>query len=124
MAEFMHDYMAKIAAGDFAGAAEYYANDVVAHQSGRSKWAGTYQGKEALLTWLGEISGGLQDLEITQHALTLGEGHAVALTVFSAKNGDKAYRGNRLVVYHVTDDKITELWAVDEDQYAMDEFLA
>jgi ketosteroid isomerase-like protein len=124
MSEFMHDYIARMEAGDFAGAAEYYADDLVAHQSGRSKWAGTRTGKEEMLAWLGEITGSLDDVQITQHALTTGDGHAVALTTFAATNGDKSYRGNRAVVYHTEGDKITELWVIDEDQYAIDEFFA
>lgn len=91
---------------------------------GRSKWAGTRNGKEAMLAWLQEITGSLDDVQIGQHALTVGDGHAVALTTFSATNGDKSYSGNRAVVYHTEGDKITELWVIDEDQYAIDEFFA
>jgi hypothetical protein len=29
-----------------------------------------------------------------------------------------------VVVYHVSDGKVTELWVVDEDQQAVDEFLS
>ncbi len=42
MAHFVQDYPNKIAAGDWVGAAEYYADDIVSHQSGHSKWSGTF----------------------------------------------------------------------------------
>ncbi len=123
MAHFMQDYLEKIAAGDWAGAAAYYADDIVAHQSGHSSWSGTFTGKAAVLDWLGSVSAGLDSMTIDHHALTLGEGHAVVLNTLSATRGDRTYRGNRAVVYHIGDDKITELWAMDWDQAAIDAFM-
>ena len=123
MAHFMQDYLNKIAAGDWEGAAEYYADGVVAHQSGHSNWSGSFSGKAAVLDWLGSISAGLDSLTIDHHALTVGEGHAVVLNKLSATRGDSSYGGNRAVVYHVSDDKITELWAMDWDQAAFDAFM-
>jgi ketosteroid isomerase-like protein len=123
MAHFMQDYLEKIAAGDWAGAADYYADDVVSHQAGTSSWSGTRNGKQAVLDWLGSISAGLDSMAIDHHALTLGEGHAVVLNSLSATRGDQSYRGNRAVVYHIGDDKIFELWALDWDQAAFDAFM-
>ena len=37
--------------------------------------------------------------------------------------GDRSYSGNRAVVYHLSDDKIAGLWAMDWDQAAFDAFM-
>ena len=124
MSDFMHDYFAKINAGDWQGAAEYYADDVIAHQSGHSKWSGSFEGKEAVLAWLNGMTSGLDSFSIDYHALTTGEGHAVLLNKMSATRGDKTYTGNRVIVYHVDDNKITELWAIDENQDAFNAFMS
>ena len=123
MAHFMQDYIDRIAAGDWAGAAEHYTDEIVAHQSGHSHLSGTFTGKAAVLDWLRSVSAEVDSMTIDHHALTLGDGHAVVLNAFSATKGDRSFRGNRAVVYHVDDDKITELWVVDWDQAAFDAFM-
>lgn len=124
MPDFMNTYLERIAAKDFAGAGEFYADDMVAHQSGRHQWSGDYQGKDAFLAMLGDMTGSFDSLDISHHAHMEGEGHNAVLNSITVTRGGKSFSGNRVVVYHTSDDKITELWIVDQDQAALEEFLA
>jgi len=124
MADFMRDYIEKIKAKDWAGAAAYFADHITFHQSGTGAYSGTRSGKEEVLSWMGEITASTDSMEIEAHALTEGDGHAVAITTFSATKGDASFSGKRVVVYHLGDNVITELWAIDEDQAGMDAFMA
>ncbi len=76
-----------------------------------------------MLDRLGSMSAELDSMTIDHHALTVGDGLAVVLNTLSATKGDQSYSGNRAVVYHIGDDKITELWAMDWDQTAIDAFV-
>ena len=65
-----------------------------------------------MLNWLGSVSAGLDSMTIDHRALTLGDGHAVVLDTLSPTKGDRSFSGNRAVVYHVGDDKISVSCAV------------
>ncbi len=123
MAHFLHDYIDKIVAKDWKAAADYWADDVVFHQSGHGKWSGTRKGKAEALAWLRELTATLDSMDMEHHALTMGDGHGVALMRVHATKGDESYHGNRLAVYHLDDSKITEIWTIDEDQAAMEAFF-
>jgi hypothetical protein len=120
----MKTYIERILAKDFAGAGEFYAADIVAHQSGRGPWSGNFQGKAAFMEALAGMTGSVDTLDIAHHALTVGDGHAVVLNRLTITKGDDTFQGNRVVVYHLGDNEITELWVVDQDQQGLDEFLA
>lgn len=124
MSDFMNTYLERIAAKDFAGAGEFYTDDLIAHQSGRGPWSGDFQGKPAFMEALAGMTGSVDTLDITHHALTVGEGHAVVLNQLTLTKGGDTFQGNRAVVYHLGDNQITELWVVDQDQQGLDEFLA
>jgi hypothetical protein len=68
--------------------------------------------------------GRLDSMRIEEHDLPASDDHAVVLNTAHYERGGKHPATNRVVVYHVAGDKITEMWLIDADQRAADEFPA
>ena len=56
------------------------------------------------------------------HAILADDDHVVVLVNSSVSRGSKAYSGNTVFVFHVNGDKVTEVWSVPKDPYALDAF--
>ena len=65
-----------------------------------------------------ERSGGAMPVEV--HDLLESEDHVVALVRRTMAGVDS----RAVIVYHVADGKITELWSFEGDQYAIDEAMS
>ena len=117
--DMMRAYLDKIVAGDFAGATEYFADDVTVHFSG---WKDTH-GKAEYSAALGEMMGMVDSLEVEEHDLLVSDDHAVVLNAWHITKGDRDERANHVVVYHTDGDKITELWVVAQNQALMTELM-
>ncbi len=122
--EVMRAYLDRITAGDFQGAMEFYADDVVAHVGGRNPTSGVYDGKAAFGQYLADATGMVDSLRIEEHDLLTSDAHAVVLNTMHAERGGTTLGSDRVVVYHVADGKISELWIIDADQAAVDEFMS
>jgi len=122
--EVMRAYLDRVVAGDFQGAMDYYADDVVGHVGGNNATSGVYLGKEEWRAYLAKAVGMVDSMRIEDHDLLTSEDHAVVLNTFHAERGGNSLSSHRVVIYHVSDGKVTELWVVDEDQQAVDEFLS
>jgi ketosteroid isomerase-like protein len=122
--ETMQAYLGHVAALDWEAAQAYFGEDVVAHVGGHNVLSGTYEGKAAFMGYLGRATAMTDSLELVPHDLLAGDDHAVVLATINSVRGDKTMSYNRVVVYHLADDKITELWLIDEDQQAVDDFLS
>ena len=96
------------------------------HIPGENVIAGTYNGGEEI-KWLFAKARGLTDdtLTFTVHDV-VGEGeHVVGLDRVTAMRSDgRTIDQNRIVIGHVRDGALTEVWLNVEDQYAFDEFWA
>jgi ketosteroid isomerase-like protein len=123
-----HEQMARreielLNAGDDAGLAELYAEDVVLHYPGRNPLAGTYRDLDAFVTKLqGLLGSGTVTREL--HDAFGTDDHAVQLLRVRASTGDRSHAWNAAVVYHVRDGRFSEVWIHVQDQYALDEFLS
>ena len=53
-----------------------------------------------------------------------GKEHVALVVRELFRSGDRELDMRRANVYRVEDDKITEIWIFEGDQYAVDEFLA
>jgi ketosteroid isomerase-like protein len=119
-ADVVQAYIAAIAAGDINGIAEVLGDDVAVHIAGRSPIAGDH----AKGPWLGMIGGLIErsggSMEVSAHDILESSDHVVALIKRKLMGLDSS----AVVTCHVADGKITELWLVDLDQYAMDEAMA
>ena len=54
-------------------------------------------------------------MTVEAHDLLVSDDHAVTLSVWHVKKGDRAEALNHVIVYHAEGDKISELWIIPED---------
>lgn len=112
--------------GDMGWMDEHLADDVVWHVGGNSKWAGTYEGKAAVLEFFGrqaEAMGGQPPL-VEIHDIVGGDEHVVVLGTAKATSpdGDSA-EWKYAQIFHIRDGKATEVWGMAENDAAVDPFL-
>ena len=122
--ETIQAYVGHVAAQDWEAAKGFFADDLVAHVGGHNSLSGTYEGAEAFMGYLSQATAMLDSLEIVPHDLLASDDHAVALATITSTRGGQTMSSDRVVVYHLDGDKITELWIVDSDQKAVDDFLS
>ena len=122
--EMIRSYLDHITAGEWEAATDFWADNIVGHVSGDNPTSGTYTGKEAFTGYLQQVLGMVDSIQVDEHDLLVSDDHGVVLSTTHADRGGKHLASNRVVVYHTEGDKITELWIIDEDQQAVDEFLS
>ena len=122
--EMMRSYLDQVTAGEFEAAMGYWADDIVIHVSGNNPTSGTYTGKEEAAGWAAAAAGAVDSVQIDEHDLLVSDEHAVLLSTTHAERNGKHQTSNSVVVYHIEGDKITEVWIINEDQRAVDEFMA
>lgn len=111
------------AAGDLAAVGDLLSEDIVWHSGGANVLTGDYKGKEAVLGFfelLMRESGGSFRNDI--HDMLANDEHGVALVINSATRGGKSFEGRVVHIFHMSDGKMTEFWAIPEDQSRYDEF--
>ena len=111
------------AAGDLAAVGDLLSDDIVWHSGGSNILTGDYVGKEAVLGFFGLLmqeSGGSFRNDI--HDMLANDEHGVALVTMSATRGGESFEGRVVHVFHMNDGKMTEFWAIPEDQSRYDEF--
>jgi uncharacterized protein (TIGR02246 family) len=114
-----------LAAGDIDAATALFAEDAVLHVPGRSPNTGTYEGREAILGFIGHafaLTGGTLQLQV--HRVLADDEVAVALTTYTATrpDGRPPLENNLAHVIVMRDGLITESWFHTRDQYAVDAF--
>jgi uncharacterized protein len=99
------------------------ADDILWHVPGRNQLSGDITGRDQVLDLLRrqvELSDGTFRPEIHE---VIGSGeHAVGLIRVTGEREGRSLDVNVTQVVHVHDGRITELWAMPADQYAVDEF--
>ena len=111
------------AAGDLAAVSDLLSDDIVWHSGGSNVLTGDYVGKEAVLGFFGllmqETDGSFRN---DIHDMLANDEHGVALVTMSAARGGESFEGRMVHVFHMSDGKMTEFWAIPEDQSGYDEF--
>jgi ketosteroid isomerase-like protein len=112
-------------ARDVATIGELLTDDVVYYFPGRGPVAGAYQGRDEVLGLLGAF-GALFDgpLEMSSHDVVASEAHVVDLATYRGVRGGQAFVWNAVRLYHVDDDRISEIWLMIGDIYGFDAWLA
>lgn len=116
-------YLDRIVDLDWPGALEYVTDDVVLHVPGDHSLAGKYLGKDAFMGYIQKVVALTDSMRMEEHDFLASDDHAVALMRAHLTVGDEEILDDRIAIYHVADDKITELWLVDVDQAAMAELI-
>jgi ketosteroid isomerase-like protein len=109
---------------DWDEAISFWDEDIVHHVAGHGPLSGDFRGKQGFLDAYGEVFGRLGGtIEVVSlHDFLSGDDHAVALVTERAVRGDRSLDFNRVVVYHVRDDRIVETWSYDWDPAELDAF--
>lgn len=116
---------AAFAAGDLEQVSSLLAPDVTWHAPGRHALAGDHRGRDrviALLTGVSEMTGGTIRHEI--HDVLVNDEHAVVLSRMHGERGGRSVHDNHVLVFHMRDGLVTEVWGHPRDQYALDELLS
>jgi len=120
----MQRYIGHVAAGEWDEVAEFYSDDLVGHIGGHNRFSGTHRGRVAFSEANLGFKAPFDSLWTDEHDLLVSDDHAVVLATWHGDRGGDSLSMNRTFVYHLDGGKITELWVIDEDQAAVDEFLA
>ncbi len=99
-------------------------DDIVLRASGRSRWAGEYHGKEALLGWWGDLMAAYPDQKYQLDDTLVGSEHVTYLVRLTIERDGRRVTDNNTWILRLRSGLIVEHWIRDGDQYAMDEFFA
>jgi uncharacterized protein len=106
--------------GDMGWFESHIADDIVWHVGGNSRSAGTYRGRETVARMMsGVASPGSMKADV--HDVLADDDHTVVLgtAVVTAPSGASA-EYNYVNVFHIDGDKITEVWAMAENDAITD----
>lgn len=109
-------------AGDLETFWSLHTDDVVVHVGGRNAVSGDYKGIaefQAAFAKFAELSG---KFALETHDILASDTHGIILQRLTAERGGKNYSGNLVGIAHFREGKISEIWFIDEDAYAADEF--
>jgi len=115
---------AAFSAGDVATLSEIIAEDATQFQPGNSEMAGTREGREAILTFYGQLAAetnGTFRVEL-EHALSDGQGHVVAIQRVTAQRKGRSLDSYASLVFTISDGQARDIHGYEEDFEAWDEF--
>ena len=117
-------YADALTAKDFATVAGMFAEDVVWHQPGAHRFAGTYRGQADVNGHLGALMGASQGtFELSVIGEPMVNGDLAAMQVeFGAQRDGTTMSMAGVDVVRVEDDQIAEVWLYSADQQAEDDF--
>ena len=111
--------------GDMETFLGLHTDDTVLHFPGRGPLAGDHRGKDGLAQLFGQQMQMLDaPPEIETHDVLANDDHAVVLNNTRATRGGKTLEQQQVVVLHVRDGKIAEVWLQFSEQQAMDEMAS
>jgi ketosteroid isomerase-like protein len=102
-----------------------FADDVRYHVPGRGPISGDYEGPEQVLQMFArvfELTGGTFSFEL--HDVLANDEHAATLFTTRGERAGKQLNNNMVQIYHFRDSKVSEVWAHQFDDYAVDEFYS
>ena len=108
--------------GDVAGISATMADDVVWHAE-TGHLSGDYEGRDAVLGYLGQImaeTGGTFSNEI--HDMLANDDHVTVLTRMTGERNGKHLDMAAVHVLHVADGQMKEFWSFNADRAAVEDF--
>ena len=118
------EYLKALQRHDIEAAMAFVADDAVLHVNGRNVLSGTFQGNQHLretYQWVfREFDAGTDVVSV--HDLLVSDDHAVALVEERAHRDVGSLDYRRIMIFHVFDAKISELWSIAEDPHQLDAF--
>lgn len=101
------------------------ASDVRWHDPYPPPFGGDFTGADEVVAWMfGPLDQGMDNSGLELHDVVANDRHAVALVNWWAVLGGRRMDGREIGVYHIRDEKITEVWFTTEDRQASDSFFS
>ncbi len=111
-------------ADDLNAFASLFTDDVVWHVPGTNRFAGRFDGIEAVKDRLRRIDESGITFELEVHDVLANDEHAVALVQLHVRNGDgQRYDQQQVQVWHFRQGRCHEYWAMNQDQAVLDLLL-
>lgn len=111
--------------GDVASLGDLFDEDVVWHAGGNGVLSGPKHGRDAVLSYLGELGARTQGhIQATVKDIIGGENCIVAIQQTQGTNGDKTIDASTIITFVVRDGKISEAHEYAEDTGKLDDFWA
>jgi ketosteroid isomerase-like protein len=113
------------AKGDMETLRELFDPGIVWHFPGRSLLAGDHRGIDAVLGFFGRTMELTTDtFRAELHDVVANDQHTVSLHVARGEREGRTLEDREVLVSHIRDGKIVEVWQYIENQYAYDEFFS
>jgi ketosteroid isomerase-like protein len=114
--EVFNIYNDGLSKGDFPVALSALSDDVIWHQPGTHQFAGVFTGVENVGEHLGQMAGETQGTLMLVTEWAAATDNIVTASVhFTAKRGDKSIDMMEIDVFRIENDKIAEVWLVDQN---------
>jgi uncharacterized protein len=111
--------------GDMEGFLSHHADDTVVHFPGRGPMAGDHRGKDGVGKMFQQQKQMLDSQpEIENHDILANDDHAIVLNKVRASRSGQILEQDQVVVMHIKDGKIAEVWLQFSEQQAMDEMAS
>ena len=121
--EIVRELTAALGARDAAAVAALLTEDVVYHFPGRNPMSGTYRGKE-VMAFFRRFPTLLDGPPTTDtHDVLSSEAHGADLTTLTATRGGRSHAWRAVRIYHLAEDRISEVFVTIDDQATFDNFL-
>lgn len=109
--------------GDPETLSDLLADDIVWHAPGINPYAGTFAGKRATMERMEQMAKAGIVWDFAIHDVVANDDHVILLIDATITKGVDTAHGRQVQVMHVRDGKMTEFWAMNEDQAANDAVL-
>jgi ketosteroid isomerase-like protein len=116
---------AAFAEGDMETLRELFDPEIVWHFPGRSVLAGDHRGPDAVLGVFGrtmELTAGTFRVEV--HDVVADDQHTIGLHLATGEREGRTLEDREVLVFHLRDGKVVEVWQYIENQYTYDEFFS
>ena len=108
-------------AGDRDRLGATFTEDVVWHVPGVNRFAGRFDGRDAVMDRLRRMSEAGLTFTFDVHDVVANDEHAVALVHVHVRNeAGQRYDQQQVQVWHLRDGHCHEYWAMNEDQAVLD----
>jgi ketosteroid isomerase-like protein len=120
-ATIVRDALDAFMAGDDDRLGAAFTQDVVWHVPGVNRFAGRFDGRDAVMDRLRRMAEAGLTFTFDVHDVVANDEHAVALVHVHVRNAaGQRYDQQQVQVWHLRDGRCHEYWAMNEDQAVLD----
>ena len=117
----MREALAAYLHADTERLAPVFTDDVVWHVPGMNRFAGRFEGRDAVLDRLRRLHEAGVTFAFDVHDVVANDEHAVALVQLHVTNGaGQRYDQQQVQVWHMRDGRCHEYWSMNQDQAVLD----